>query len=315
MSALRSMPIRLVLILMGLLAGWWWAQTREAPAAAAAADPSTVAPVRGPAPGAIEAMPKALSVPPPAMPATPSSAPLSTYSLIVQLQADSRPVERAQARELIQGCRNAVSRLLAVHRKHRNDIEFWDAIHSRTPLPQWPEETEEGYERRRLARDLILSHCSEALHDEQAQQHPSVTEQHHTWRLGFKEGLRRQLQTQDFRLAMLTVLTARTTQIAYFEGLPWGGVSPEGYTRALYFAMAMDSRQSTQTSIQLDMAGECVEAGHCAADAESQEFFQTVPNPETQAQAHALAPRIFAAMKAGRVEAFLPPAGVQQKSP
>lgn len=309
------MPIRLILILMGLLAVGWWTQTREAPAAAGATTPSTVAPVRGPDLGDIEAMPRAPSVPPPASPATPASAPLSTYAVIVQLQADSRPVVRAQARELIQGCREAVSRLLAVHRKHRSDIEFWDAINSRTPLPRLPEEAEEGYERRRLARDLILSHCSEALHDEQALQHPSVLEQQHTWHLGFKEGLRRQLQTQDFRLAMINVLTARSTQIAYFEGLPWGGVSPEGYARALYFAMAMDSRQSTQTSIQLDMAGACVESGHCAADAASQELFDTVPNPETQAQAHALAPRIFAAMKAGRVEAFLPPAGVQQKSP
>ena len=181
---------------------------------------------------------------------------------------------------------------------------------SGTPLPSRPGEAPDIYRQRQQARELILMHCGSSFQDEQAQHHPSVFELDHASTMGFAEGLRIQLQAQDFRGAVFQVLMKQKTPVAYFEGVPWGGVSPEGYARALYYGMAQDPRPSTQISIQLDMAEGCVESGICDFELDTLALFRDENSPTINAQARALAPRIFAAMKAGRVEAFLPPAGM-----
>lgn len=242
------------------------------------------------------------------MPHEAPSAPLSTYALIIQSQADRNPVVRAQARGLVRACRGAVVALFDAHRKHQSEIDLRTALDSRTALPRLPGEAGVQHEQRQRARELILAHCSSVANDEQALNHPSVSELDAAWHLEFKEALRIQLQAQDFHGAVFQVLMGRKSAVAYFEGLPWGGASPEGYARALYYAMALDPRPSTQTSIQLSMAGNCLESGMCDLDLEAMPLFREPNTPAIRAQAHALAPRIYAAMKEGRVEAFLPPA-------
>jgi hypothetical protein len=258
--------------------------------------------VQRPVPAASVAGARAVA---PSVPAP--SAPGSTYALIVRAQADRSVVVRAQARELVRACRAAVALLLETHRKQHNGIDLWTALDSRNALPRLPDEAPDLHERRQQARELVLTHCDAALRDEQAQNHPSVTEMDRAWRLGFKEALRSQLQAQDFRGAVFQVLMSRSSPVAYFEGIPWGGVSPEGYARALYYALALDPRPSTQISLQLSMAGDCLASGLCDFDLDTTPLFRDPNSPAITAQAHALAPRIYAAMKAGRVEAFLPP--------
>ena len=125
----------------------------------------------------------------------------------------------------------------------------------------------------------------------------------------FVKDLQAQLAARSYLEIGTTLISGRATPIAYFDGAPWGGIGPEAFVLAVHLATWMDPQPVGRMAAQLDIAIHCLRHGRCTADEVTLHALGdgTRPSPVTLAQARALAPRLFAAMQAGRVEPFLPP--------
>lgn len=178
------------------------------------------------------------------------------------------------------------------------------------PLRPLPGETPELSQRRQDALETIQRQCSALVRDPQAMDRHEIRFVPKASKSGFAAALQMHLNAQDFHSAGMTILTgARSTPIAFFEGMPWGGTTPTTFALALHFAMGMDPRPEGRLAVTLDQAVRCLQDGHCTEEEIALHAVgeDAQASPETLARARALAPRLFAAMQAGRVEPFLAP--------
>lgn len=178
------------------------------------------------------------------------------------------------------------------------------------PLRPLPDETPELSQQRQNALETVQRQCSALVRDPQVMNRQEIRFVPKASQSGFAAELQMYLSAQDFHGAGMTILTgARSTPIAFFDGLPWGGTSPETFALAMHVAMGMDPRPEGRLVVALDQAAQCLQDGYCTEQEIALHALgaDARPSPETLARARALAPRLFAAMQAGRVEPFLAP--------
>ncbi|MDL5031071.1 hypothetical protein QRD43_04050 [Pelomonas sp. APW6] len=179
----------------------------------------------------------------------------------------------------------------------------------RGPLPALPGETPQISAQRQQALELLHRHCDPVMQDADAMNRDEVRLPLRSQPPHFVKDLQAQLAARSYLEIGTTLISGRATPIAYFDGAPWGGVGPEAFVLAVHLATWMDPQPVGRMAAQLDVAIHCLRHGRCTADEVTLHALgdDTRPSPETLARARALAPRLFAAMQAGRVDPFLPP--------
>lgn len=300
-----------LLALLGL--GAWRLLPRGTPSAEPAA--STAEALPPPATSASSAQAgAAMPAPSKVLAAATRPPPTTVYAIVLDGLAQQTPQALAAARQL----RNLCMASYAVLHKEvaPQAADVMAALTSlQGGLRPLPGETPELSQRRQQALEIIQRHCGALARDPQAMHRDEIRRAPKSNPPGFENDLRMHLQAQDFHGAGMTLIGGQSTPVAFFDGQPWGGTSPETYVLAVHFAMWMDPRPSGRMAAQLGVAIECLRNGHCTDQDLALHVLgdgNPLPTPAMLAQANALAPRIFAAMKAVRMEAFLPPADMRR---
>lgn len=307
-----ALKITTLSVVLGLLAlGVWWGSTPRTGQIDASSEAVAVQPLPRPT-NRQSVAPLASAAPATSPGPAPLPAPVeaSAYAIVLEGLAQQTPQALAKARLLRSLCLESYSVLLRFVNAPPNDwLAAAASVHGR--LPALPGETIQTSQQRQQALELVQRHCSALMHDAQAMNRDEITRPPRASPPSFEKDLQAHLAAQSYRDIGMTLISGyRSPPVAYFDGQPWGGLRPETYLLAVHFAMWMNPQPIGRMAAQLDLAIQCIRDGHCTEEDVALHVLgdkDPPPTPEMLAQARALAPRIFAAMKAGRVEPFLAP--------